>query len=1077
MKLPPNKNTKYYLNPQGEFVIENYDLARPFASFFPGIAGKYGIPMWVFYVNRGQAIASFGTRDKDHCILEFFPANKTWEFVGRHGFRTFIKITSANKTVFYEPFSSCSRLEFNTRNSMSIASHGLKIEEENLTLGLKIKIEYFTIPGDSFAALARIVTVQNTSKQTKDIQLLDGLPAIVPSGVSNLFLKKLGRTIEAWMKVKNLDNGVALFKLDVDPTDRPQVIRIDEGNFFLGLDFERSGSAIVKPIVDPQQVFGPMTDYSYPRSFLTPKNFTQPRHQITESKTPCAFIFLKFKVRAGQVKTFSSLTGNMRNIETLNTCLPRITSPGYLNKKKLENQKLIADLQSEVETESASREFNLYAKQTYLDNIIRGGYPVIFKHKDRQTTFYLYSRKHGDLERDYNKFSLQPSYFSQGNGNYRDMNQNRRSDIWFNPEIKDENVITLFNLIQSDGYNPLVVKGSTFTCNDVAGLSQELKNALENQDLLKLMNFLTRPYSPGEAIFFLRDHKIKLKILDDEFLNLLLNHSVKNVEAEHGEGFWTDHWTYNLDLLESYLSIYPENLREIIFEKKAFTFFDNSETVKPRSQKYTVKDNRVWQYHSLIPDGAKKEIMRKRTDRHDIARADFGKGQIYQTILMNKLLCLLVNKFACLDPFGVGIEMEADKPNWFDSLNGLPGLLGSSLNETLELKRLVLFIKDVFAKTASERISLTEEISEFLFKLDNATKSYFASENQEKNYQYWDQTHCLKEEYRHKTRMGFSGREKEVGFADLNLSLNNFLKKIDQGIDRAYDKNKKVYYSYFINEVVKYEKIDDHFVRPLKFLQKKLPLFLEGQYHALKVSDDLKKAKEIYEATKKSQLYDKKLKMYKVTAPLKSMPEEIGRCRVFTPGWLENESIWLHMEYKYLLEILKKKLYRQFYADFKNVLIPFQKPASYGRSILENSSFLVSSAFPDKNLHGNGFVARLSGSTAEFLNIWLTINIGNQPFSLDENGQLCLRFSPILMDWLFKKKDSTYSFCLLGKTKVTYFNPKKKNTFGPGAVKPKRITFKDAQNNPITINGDTIPSVYAKQIRSQLIGKIEIHLS
>jgi len=42
----------------------------------------------------------------------------------------------------------------------------------------------------------------------------------------------------------------------------------------------------------------------------------------------------------------------------------------------------------------------------------------------------------------------------------------------------------------------------------------------------------------------------------------------------------------------------------------------------------------------------------------------------------------LANKAASLDPSGIGIEMEANKPNWYDSLNGLPGLLGSSISET-----------------------------------------------------------------------------------------------------------------------------------------------------------------------------------------------------------------------------------------------------------------------------------------------------------------------------------------------------------------------------------------------------------
>jgi hypothetical protein len=36
--------------------------------------------------------------------------------------------------------------------------------------------------------------------------------------------------------------------------------------------------------------------------------------------------------------------------------------------------------------------------------------------------------------------------------------------------------------------------------------------------------------------------------------------------------------------------------------------------------------------------------------------------------------------------------------------------------------------------------------------------------------------------------------------------------------------------------------------------------------------------------------------MYKVNAPVEGESHEIGRCRALTPGWLENESICLHME-------------------------------------------------------------------------------------------------------------------------------------------------------------------------------------
>ena len=110
---------RYYLDPQGEFVIENFIHARPFANFFPGIAGKYGIPMWVFYVNRGQGIVSFGTRDKDHSILEFYPANKAWQLASMRGFRTFITLKIKQKKLFYEPFhNGFANLGFELNNKM-----------------------------------------------------------------------------------------------------------------------------------------------------------------------------------------------------------------------------------------------------------------------------------------------------------------------------------------------------------------------------------------------------------------------------------------------------------------------------------------------------------------------------------------------------------------------------------------------------------------------------------------------------------------------------------------------------------------------------------------------------------------------------------------------------------------------------------------------------------------------------------------------------------------------------------------------------------------------------------------------
>lgn len=1076
LKETSKKKTKYSLSPSGEFVIENYNFAKPHANFLAGIAGKYGIPMWVFYVNRGQAICSFGTKDKDHAILEFFPANKAWQLVTTLGFRTFIKISHKKSTTFYEPFrNGFANMRFNLKNSMHISAHGLRLVEENSTLGLKLSVDYFNIPNASYAGLVRKVTIENLDKQGKRLDLLDGLPQIVPFGTSNLFLKKLGRTIEAWMEVKNLDKHVPFYKLDVDPTDRPEVIHINEGNFYLSFYHKDKKPKIIKPIVDPVFIFGPITDFSFPTVFMSNSSQSASRSLPPKSKMPCAFSYLKLKLSGYEKKEFYSVIGTAKNQETLNSSIKKITKYGYLSSKSRENKEIIEGLQKDIHTESSCKEFNLYAKQTYLDNTLRGGYPVIYKTSSNKAVFYLYSRKHGDLERDYNKFQLQPTYLSQGNGNYRDMNQNRRSNIWFNPLIEEEDLVFFLNLLQTDGFNPLVIKGTFFVYKNGADLGSLLEDITDKQGIIKIKSFIEKPFAPGSLIMFTEENKIQLNASLDDFLSLILSCCTQIHEAEHGEGFWTDHWTYNLDLLENYLAIYPENLSKIVFDERVFSFYDNSEIVKPTSDKYVLRDGQIKQFHAVASDSAKKEIIRKRQKNPHIVRTEYGHGEIYKTTLINKLLCLLANKFASLDPSGMGIEMEADKPNWFDSLNGLPALLGSSLCETFELKRLAIFIKSALRATKINSLGVSEEIYEFLLGLNKITKEHLNSKAADKNASFWKDSHTLKEKYRSHSKLGLSGKEVTMQTAELEPILDNALEKLQLGIEKARDQKKCLYYSYFINEVANYEIKKDPFVIAKSFVQKQLPLFLEGQMHAIRLAKDTNEAKQLHEATKSSSLYDKNLKMYKVTASLSKMPEEIGRCRVFAPGWLENESIWLHMEYKYLLELLKKGLYNEFYQDFKNVLVPFQDPSRYGRSILENSSFIVSSAFPDKSLHGNGFVARLSGSTAEFLNIWLIMNLGNKPFFLDEQGQLNLSFRPALAGWLFSK-NGEYSFNFLSKIRVVYHNSKRKDTFGKNCATVKRIVFEDKNGTSVELKSNKIPPPYSQQIRSLQVNRIDVYL-
>ena len=253
-----------------------------------------------------------------------------------------------------------------------------------------------------------------------------------------------------------------------------------------------------------------------------------------------------------------------------------------------------------------------------------------------------------------------------------------------------------------------------------------------------------------------------------------------------------------------------------------------------------------------------------------------------------------------------------------------------------------------------------------------------------------------------------------------------------------------------------------------------LPLFLEGPVRYLKLALPQAEKLALVSRVKESGLYDRKLNMYKVNESLAGVSFEAGRALAFTPGWLENESIWLHMEYKYLLALLKNGLYPQFMEAFRDAAVPFLDPQVYGRSPLENSSFLASSANPDPATHGRGFVARLSGSTAEFLQIWQLMFFGKTPFRLEE-GALSLEFAPCIPAYLMPE-DRRLEATFLGHIPVTYHAPGLRELV-PGKTKPIRYTLTYADGTQKNVAASRLDRAEALAVRGGTVTSIHITMA
>ena len=1061
--------------------LTGFNQARPFSSFLPGIAGEYGKPLWVFYTNRGQCISSFGVRDRNSAMLEFHPANKAYALTPLLGFRTFFRIADDRGATLHEPFLTVPADGVTQR--LCVRAEEFEIEETHAALGLRMRVVYFTLPGENLPALVRHVIVENIGPQAIQADVLDGLPQIVPYGLEEKLLKQMSRTMEAFAEVRHIDEALPFFKLKVEPSDKPEVQWIEGGFFAFTL---REGQP-VPVMADPDLVFGSDTSLRTPRPFARGERL-DPLAARRETLTGCAFASLSVSLEPGASTGWQSYFGQAADWETARALRTRVAQDAlYVSRKRNENSELIATLGARFALIAGPAQLDPYTRQAFLDNTLRGGQPVVIDGPRGPRVFHTFTRKHGDMERDYNVFEVAPTYWSQGNANFRDVNQNRRSENFIFPAVDASNIETFFNLIQLDGNNPLVILAEKFRVppEQFALLWRDWPSG----NTPTWQTFLAQPFSPGQLLEALIAAYATPQMARPWF-DLILGRADKIQGAAHGEGYWVDHWIYNLDLIDSYAALYPDRLRELLVERTDFSSFDDDHVVQPRDKKYVLrKDGSVRQLHAVVKDAAKARLIAQRTERPHALRTEHGRGPIYRTTLLAKILSLLAVKASLFDPYGIGLEMEAEKPGWCDALNGLPGLVGSSTHEAFALQRWLAFarraVQDHLGLAAAlsmavEVAALLRSLTEILARVD--AQDFFPT---------WQQLATRREAFRAETRLGIGGEEVPMPAAEILQFLAAVEGVLTRGLARAIDSS-GLPISYYTHEVAEYEVLPTQapqtedepstvHVQARRFIHKPVGAFLEGAVHALRSSDDAAKAQALYRAVRQSSLYDTKLGMYRVNVPLDAESFEIGRSRIFSPGWLENESIFLHMHYKFMLETLRSGLADEFYQDLQRGLVAFHRPEVYGRSPLENSSFIASSRFPDPKVHGVGFVARLSGATAEWISMVLHMGLGAAPFRVVD-GALRFEPRPVLADWLFTNQPTagfganSFGFKLFGQTWIVYDNPKQCATFGPGAVAPAAFELRHADGTRHSHAGRWLHADQALALREGKLASLVIHL-
>jgi hypothetical protein len=396
-ELPLNTDRPGLNDELGRYILEDYDAQPPFSDFLPALAGLYGKPLYAFYVNRGQGIASFGVKSKDYPMMEFNPANKAYQSTALLGFRTFLQASRNGRKFRIEPFSPANtRFAGNAdenkklpKRHMYIGSNEVQLQELDEAHGIETNVTYFILPEEDFGAFVKRTRITNTGKGTSlTFSMLDGLAKIEPAGGKmDHLLKNIGRTLEGLMGVYQLDSdtiNMPFYRLSTEPADEASVVVQKTGHWCLSV-VEREGRSDLLPIIyDSSKVFGEDTSLMSPAALYSKAIgdiVKEPQYGF--AKTASAFAAVDSVTLApGETLTISTLFGKADDILDVEVISRRILQPGFIQYKVSRSREIIKQITAGVETHTANHLFNGHVQQMFLDNSLRGGIPNILGEVD-----------------------------------------------------------------------------------------------------------------------------------------------------------------------------------------------------------------------------------------------------------------------------------------------------------------------------------------------------------------------------------------------------------------------------------------------------------------------------------------------------------------------------------------------------------------------------------------------------------------------------------------------------------------------------------------------------------------------
>ncbi len=680
------------------YKIANHDAMRP---FFMSIVSDSN--HWMFIASNGGLSA--GRKDAENALFPYYTHDKITESAEITGSKSIFRVTKNDKSQLWEPFSIRYEGKYAITRNLYKNVYGNKVifEEENHDLGLTFRYQWNS--SDEFGFVKKSTLINNTDEPVR-VSLLDGIQNILPFGVGSYLQNSTSNLVDAYKRSELEKNtGIGIYALSAIIVDKAEPSEALKANIVWSLGFDQA---------------------KYLLSSLQLNHFRKsiPIEEEVDVKAEKGAYFINAEVQLTPKsdKTWLIVADVNKNQSALAKISKAISDDQQLEQKVLQN--IEAGTRHLIELNAAADALQLTADKlrdarhfsNTLFNIMRGGIfdnnyqiekwdfidylskanrevfkaaePVIAElpdnfslstlkeisnqsqdmHFRRLCLEYMplmFSRRHGDPSRPWNKFSINTRSEIDGSkildyeGNWRDIFQNWEALAHSYPEFVESMIHKFLNASTFDGYNPYrITKG---------GIDWEK----------------IEPDDPWSYIGYWGDHQIIYLL---KFLEFIQKHKPGSLEA------YFDKAIFVYANVPYKIKAYEDTLKN----PKDTIDFDLEADLAIEEQR-----------EALGADGA---LLRDES------------GAIIQVNFIEKMLATVLVKLSNFIPEG-GIWMNTQRPEWNDANNALVGN-GVSMVTLYYLRRFLTFFKEIFEETDTEEISLSKELLDFFQSIVGTFEKY-----------------------------------------------------------------------------------------------------------------------------------------------------------------------------------------------------------------------------------------------------------------------------------------------------------------------------------------------------------------